>query len=171
MLVADDIVYRQSPQRVEARGHVRTTFPAREVAASERVVSADDDVVVVARMLDYDRSMGTAIYRGGVRYTDPSHILSANELAVRFDAEGRIQEVDATGMVEIVDLVSGRRMEGEEARRRTESGVIELRGDPVRLTDEKGNTVSGSSLTWDRASGTVTLAGDTETIYQPEEAP
>lgn len=171
MLVADDIVYRQSPQQLEARGHVRTTFPAREMAGSDPNVSAGDDVVVVARMLDYDRTSGTAIYRGGVRYTDPSHILSSNELTVRFDDEGRIQEADATGRVEIVDMVSGRRMEGDRATRRTDSGVIELQGSPVRLTDEKGNTVSGSSLTWDRASGTVTLAGDTETIYQPEEAP
>ena len=171
MLVADDIVYRQSPQRVEARGHVRTTFPAREVAGSDPDVGADDDVVVVARMLDYDRASGTAVYRGGVRYTDPSHILSSNELTVRFDMDGQIQEVDASGRVEIVDLVSGRRMEGEQATRRTDSGVIELRGEPVRLIDEKGNSVSGSSLTWDRASGTVSLAGDTETIYQPEEAP
>lgn len=171
MLVADDIVYRQSPQRVEARGHVRTTFPAREVAGSDPGVSADDDVMVVARMLDYDRTSGTAVYRGGVRYTDPSHILSSNELTVRFDDQGNIEEADATGRVEIVDLVTGRRMEGERATRRTESGVIELEGTPVRLIDEKGNTVSGASLTWDRASGTVTLAGDTETIYQPEEAP
>jgi hypothetical protein len=48
---------------------------------------------------------------------------------------------------------------------------VTITGNPVRLSDDAGNVVSGSSLTWNQADGTVSVAGGTETIYYPEEVP
>lgn len=170
LLLADDIVYHRVDQSLAAKGHVRTTFPARQVDANA-TVNDDDDVVVVARMLDYSREKRLAVYRGGVHYTDPAHILSANELTVHFDETNKISNVEATGVVEIVDLETGRKMRGDSVTRDASTGLVEMEGTPAQLTDEKGNVVSGSSLTWDQASGTVSVAGGTETIYHPEDAP
>jgi lipopolysaccharide export system protein LptA len=169
LLLADDVVLDHGDQvSLRASGHVRTTFPATEFG-----VEGDPgaDVVVVARSLDYDQAAASAIYRGNVRYSDPEHTLAAAELSVFFDAEDEISAVEAVGAVEIVILDSGRRMTGQHARRETATQLVTVTGSPVRITDPRGNEVSGSSLTWNQADGTVSVAGGTETIYFPEDRP
>jgi lipopolysaccharide export system protein LptA len=126
---------------------------------------------VVARSLDYSESSGAAIYRVNVRYSDPKHTLSAAELTVFFDANNDVTAVEAVGTVELVELETGRRMTGQRARREVNLQTVTLTGSPVRLSDNAGNVVSGESLTWNQADGTVAVAGDTETIYYPEEMP
>ncbi|MFC2144428.1 LptA/OstA family protein [Acidobacteriota bacterium] len=168
LLLADDVVYRNDITTVRAAGHVRTTLPASQL---ELEGSPEEDVVVVARSLDYEQATGTAIYRGNVRYSDPKHTLSAAELTVFFDDDNEVTAVEAVGAVELVELETGRRMTGQRARRDVALQTVTISGSPVRLTDEAGNVVSGSSLTWNQADGTVSVAGGTETIYYPEELP
>ncbi len=168
LLLADDVVYRHDISSVRAAGHVRMTLPASQL---ELEGNPEEDVVVVARSLDYDQDTGTAIFRGNVRYSDPNHTLSAAELSVFFDADNKVTAVEATGSVELVELETGRRMTGQEARREVATQLVTISGSPVRLSDPVGNVVSGSSLTWNQADGTVSVAGGTETIYYPEETP
>jgi len=168
LLLADDVVYRKELPSIHAAGHVRTTVPA-----SQLDVEGDpgEDVVVVARSLDYDQASGTAIYRGNVRYSDPEHTLSAAEISLFFDENNEVTAVEAVGSVELVELMTGRRMTGRKARREVKTQMVTIEGSPVRLSDPSGNVVSGSSLTWNQADGTVSVAGGTETIYYPEEQP
>jgi lipopolysaccharide export system protein LptA len=168
LLLADDLVYQHDAVAVRAAGHVRTTLPASQF---ELTGNPDEDVVVDSRSLDYEQSSGTAVYRGNVRYSDPKHTLSAAELSVFFDDANRVTAVEAEGSVELVELETGRRMTGQNARRDVATQTMTVVGSPVRLTDPTGNVVSGSSLTWNQADGTVTVAGGTETIYYPEERP
>jgi len=168
LLLADDVVYRKELPSIRAAGHVRTTVPA-----SQLDVEGDpgEDVVVVARSLDYDQGAGTAVYRGNVRYSDPEHTLSAAEISLFFDENNEVTAVEAVGSVELVELMTGRRMTGRKARREVRTQMVTIEGSPVRLSDPSGNVVSGSSLTWNQADGTVSVAGGTETIYYPEEQP
>jgi lipopolysaccharide export system protein LptA len=168
LLLADDVVYRNDVTTMRAAGHVRTTIPASQL---ELDGSPEEDVVVVARSLDYEQATGTAIYRGNVRYSDPNHTLAAAELTVFFDSDNEVTAVEAIGAVELVELETGRRMTGQHARREVAMQAITITGNPVRLSDDVGNVVSGSSLTWNQADGTVSVAGGTETIYYPEEKP
>jgi lipopolysaccharide export system protein LptA len=168
LLLADDVVYRRDVTSVRAAGHVRTTLPASQL---DREGNPGEDVVVVARSLDYSQTSGTAIYRGNVRYSDPKHTLSAAELTVFFDADNEVTAVEAVGAVELVELETRRRMTGQRARRDVAKQTVDITGRPVRLSDEAGNVVSGESLTWNQADGTVAVAGGTETIYYPEERP
>jgi lipopolysaccharide export system protein LptA len=168
LILADDVVYRRDLTSVRAAGHVRTTLPASQLELEGR---PEEDVVVVARSLDYTQDSGTAIYRGNVRYSDPNHTLSAAELTVFFDDDNDVTAVEAIGAVELVELETGRRMTGQRARREVALQTVTISGSPVRLSDEAGNVVSGSSLTWNQADGTVAVAGGTETIYYPEEIP
>jgi lipopolysaccharide export system protein LptA len=168
LLVADDIRYDHPTQAVEARGHVRTTFPANEMDAD---ASAEDDVVVVSRSLEYGGLVGRAVFRGSVHYSDPRHALSANRLSIAFDDNDDISDVEAEGRVEIEDLEVGRRLKGQHAVRDVNSRTIRVTGSPAQLTDERGNIASGSSLTWNQADGTVSIDGGTELIYYPETDP
>ncbi len=168
LLVADDVLYRNDPTSVRAAGHVRTTMPASQLQIEG---SPEEDVVVVARSLDYEQASGAAVYQGNVHYSDPKHTLSAAKLSVFFDENGEVTAVEGVGAVELVELATGRRMTGQEARREVGEQSVIVTGSPVRLTDPSGNVVSGSSLTWNQADGTVSVAGGTETIYYPEEKP
>lgn len=178
LLLADEIAYRRGPETLQARGHVRTVFPSAELAGAGAEPGGEDpqetageggDVVVTARSLDYDGLARLAVYRGSVRYSDERHTLAATELAVRLGEDGALQRIEATGAVEIVDMATGRRMTGSSAVRDVASSVIIVEGTPAQLTDDRGNVVSGASLTWSWADGSVAVAGDTETIFYPEE--
>jgi len=168
LLLADDVLYRQADEVLDATGHVRTTLPATQI---DPQASSHDDVVVVARSLHFDRPGQQAIYAGNVRYNDPGHMMSANELNIHFDEHNSITALEATGSVELVDLVTGKRMTGMNARREMTTQIVRITGSPVQLTDENGTVISSSSLTWNQADGSVTVAGGTETIYYPEDEP
>jgi len=168
LLLADDVVYRHDIPSVRAAGHVRTTVPA-----SQLDIEGDpgEDVVVVARSLDFNQVSGRAVYRGNVRYSDPKHTLSAAEVSLFFNENNEVTAVEAVGSVEMVEVVTGRRMIGQKARREVSTQMVTIEGSPVKLSDPSGSEVSGSSLTWNQADGTVSVAGGTETIYYPEEQP
>jgi lipopolysaccharide export system protein LptA len=168
LLLADDVVYRHETESVAARGHVRLTFPADQMDAA---ASKDEDVVVVARSLDYDGPGGRAVFRGSVHYSDPKYTLAANRLVIAFDENDEITDVEAEGAVEINDLAMGRRLTGQHATREVKSQVITVTGSPAQLADPRGNIASGESLTWNQADGTVSIGGGTELIYYPEETP
>jgi lipopolysaccharide export system protein LptA len=169
-IFADELVLKQKDQSLDALGHVRTTMPASQVEAGS---SKDAEVLVVARSLHYSRTGQQAVFRGSVRFTDEQHMLSTDELLVLFNAEGAVETIEANGSVDILELATGRRMKGQHARRDCLEKLVHVTGKPVQVIDEKGNLNSGTSLTWDQASGRVSLAGSpdsqTETIIVPEE--
>jgi lipopolysaccharide export system protein LptA len=168
LLLADEVEYLHVMETVHARGHVRATFPARQMDPD---APEGEDVIVVSRSLEYDAVAGRAVFRGSVHYSDPEHSLSANRLIVNFDERDKISDVEAEGTVEIIDLASNRRLTGQHAIRTVADQVITVTGSPAQLTDEKGNVASGESLTWNQADGTVSIGGGTELIYYPEEQP
>jgi lipopolysaccharide transport protein LptA len=168
LLIAEEIIYRQEQARLEAFGHVRTTLPAVEL---DPTAGPQDEVLILARSLVYDRVAGSIVYSGQVSYTDTLHTMTAERLRILQDEENAVTVITATDKVTITERATGRRMEGDEARYDVAEGRMLMTGDPVYLIDEKGNAYSGSTLTWDRSSDRVTLSGGTETIYHMEEQP
>lgn len=173
LLLADEAIYRTDEGSLRAFGHVRTTFLAPPPPNAED--APDQEVLVVARSLDYSTSPegAVALYSGNVRYSDSEHTMSTAELTVVFNSQNEIQEVDAEGSVELIHGVSGRRMKGQHAHRDMSTQQLLMTGNPVQVSDEKGNLITGTSLTWDQASGRVTISGGpdarTETILRSEE--
>jgi lipopolysaccharide export system protein LptA len=168
LLTADDVSYRRSGELLEASGHVRATVPSSQL---DRGDAGDGQVVIVARSLSYSRLGGDAVFRGDVRYSDPDNLLTATELSAAFDDQNRIRRIEALGNVELRELATGRTMTAQRAVRDVELGTVHATGSPVRLVDATGSAVSSSSLTWNQADGSVTVAGGTETIYYPQEEP
>ncbi len=168
LLLADEVVYENEAQVVQARGHVRATFPADQMDPSG---GGSGDVVVVSRSLDYLALEGRAVFRGSVHYSDPKHAMTANRLAIGFGDDDEVTEVEADGAIEIRDLEMGRLLTGQHAIRDVVTQVVTVTGSPAQLTDARGNVASGESLTWNQADGTVSIGGGTELIYYPEEQP
>jgi hypothetical protein len=111
------------------------------------------------------------VFRGAVHYADPKHSLTANRLSIGFDDNDQVTDVEAEGAVEIRDLGMGRTLTGKHAIRDVATQVVTVTGSPAQLTDGRGNVASGESLTWNQADGTVSIGGNTELIYYPEEQP
>ncbi|NOZ79403.1 MAG: hypothetical protein GXP48_09565 [Acidobacteria bacterium] len=171
LLLADEVISDRSKGTLQAFGHVRTTFPAGEIQKKEGA-GVGDELLIVARSLDFEKSAGVAVYKGNVRYSDNLRILSAAVLTIHFDTRDNVKAVDATGDVHVVDLAENRRMSGDEAHFDLQSKVMTLKGKAVHVTDAQGNVVTGTSLTWNGADGTVTISGGknapSETIIHQE---
>ncbi len=172
LLLADEIVFNQRSEDLQAFGNVRTTLPAQQMQPGS---SSTDEVLVVARSLHYQRAARLAVYTGNVRYSDAAHILAASELRVTFADNDAVSMLEGSGQVSILDLAENRRMAGQHALYDSKKHTLTLTGKPVHLVDQKGNVITGASLTWDQASGTVTISGGakapSETVYHPEEKP
>ncbi|GEM_PF-1653621 len=171
LLMADEITFRKSAEILDAVGHVRMSVPANQFDPD---AAAGEEALIVARSLHYDRQAGRILFEGAVRFTDPRYTMSCARMEATIGRDDdRVKSLDAAGSVDILDLVEDRRMRGEEAHYDAESRTLTMTGSPVNLLDGKGNVISGTSLTWDQASGTVSVSGEagspTETIYHPEE--
>lgn len=168
VLQADEIRSWRDSRRLEARGHVRTTFPAQMV---DPEASANADVVLTARAMDFDDGDQKAVYRGNVELVAPDYTLTAHQLDILFTEGRAIGQVIATGTVVMSDASTGYELRGTRAVRQVESGLVHLTGSPAVASDAAGNLLSGGSLTWDQASGRVTVSESTETIFQTEDSP
>ncbi len=168
LLLAEEIQVNEAAKTLEASGDVRMTLPNEETGPDQH-----GEMLVVARALHYSEKDRSAVFEGAVRLSDPTHILSSAKLTVMIDAAGAVSGFRAEEQVVVEESLVHRRMTGDEARYDRASQVMVVTGSPAHLLDEKGNVVSGSSLTWHRADDTVTVAGEeqspTETIYHPED--
>ncbi len=168
LLLAEEIQVNEAAKTLEASGDVRMTLPSEETGTDRH-----GEMLVVARTLNYAEHDRKAVFEGAVRLSDPAHILSSAKLTVMIDAEGAVSGFQAEEQVVVEETSVHRRMTGDEARYDRASQVMVVTGSPAHLLDEKGNVVSGRSLTWHRADDTVTVAGEeespTETIFHPED--
>jgi lipopolysaccharide export system protein LptA len=168
VLQADEIRSWRLEQRMEARGHVRTTLPARLV---DPETDDNADVLLTARALDFDGLLRRAEYLGAVELTAPDYYLESSRLEILFAEDNTVTTVIAEGSVLLQDGVSGYELTGKRAVRDVATGDVHLEGSPAVAKDAAGNLLSGGSLTWNQASGRVTVSEGTETIFQPEEQP
>lgn len=166
LLTADEIRYWSLTRSMEAKGHVRTTLPARAV---DEDAASDHDIILSARSMHFEDAEQQAIYVGDVVYADPDHRLEAGRLKIVMGQEGKVETVIATGAVSIHELATGRVLTGNQAIRDVTTGTVLLTGEPAKAVDSEGNMLSGRSLTWDQPSGRVLVSEETETIFHTEE--
>ncbi len=167
LLAADEIKYLPEQRTMEARGHARTTFPASMLDPGSKTA---EDVVLSARSITFDDARSRAVYQGDVVYRDARQTMSAALLEVEIE-DGDVRSVVATGSVEIQSFETGQKLTGSRVVHDVASGDFHLTGEPAQAIDESGNMLSGRSLTFNQASGRVSVADETETIYHPEEEP
>ncbi len=167
LLLADEIRIDESERTLDAEGNVRMTLPPEDEGRD-----GSGEILVVARTLHYDEDEKLAVFIGGVRLSDAEHTLASAKLSVKVGADGALEGFVAEGQVAVEETGVHRRITGERASYDGAGRVLVVTGSPARLVDEKGNVVTGRSLTWHKADDTVTVAGEeqkpAETIYHPE---
>ncbi len=174
LLLAEEIEFDEEHRTLDAVGNVRMTMPLPVEAddGDDPGAGGGGEALIVARLLHYSEREGKAVFKGGVRLSDPEHMLSAAKLTATIGETGELEGFVAEGQVVIEETAVRRRMTGDTARYTRKTGELVVTGNPARLVDEKGNVVTSRSLTWHRPDDTVTVAGEeeapTETIYHPE---
>jgi lipopolysaccharide export system protein LptA len=123
-----------------------------------------------ARSITFDDTRSRAVYQGDVIYRDARQTMAAALLEVEIE-DGRVRSVVATGSIEIRSFETGQKLTGSKVVHDVSSGDFYLTGEPAQAIDELGNMLSGRSLTFNQASGRVSVADETETVYHPEEEP
>ncbi|QUS36918.1 lipopolysaccharide transport periplasmic protein LptA [Falsirhodobacter algicola] len=121
-------------------------------------------VSVDADSLSVDQATGQALFEGNVRVGQGTMRLAADRVTVRYgESEGEISALEAAGNVTLSngDVAA----EAQEATYTIGSGVVEMRGD-VLLTQGR-STIAGQSLRIDLQSGTGTVQGRVQTLFQP----
>ena len=121
-------------------------------------------VEVTADQLDVDQNDGSAVFAGNVLVTQGEMRLTAAQIVVNYatGGEGRIQTLDATGGVTLVNGAEA--AEAQEAVYDIDSGEVVMTGD-VLLT--QGQTaLAGNRLTIDLETGTGRMEGRVRTIFE-----
>ena len=139
LLVADEIRYHRGQRRMEAKGHARTTFPARMLDPD---AESAEDVVLSARSITFDDARSRAVYQGDVVYKDARQTMTAALLEVEI-SDGDVSSVVATGSVEIQSFETGQRLTGNVVVHEVSTGDFHLTGEPAQAIDGIGNMLQG----------------------------
>lgn len=161
LLLADDIQITGAGESIQATGNVRMTLhntkaPARKVplaARSERLVARKD-----SRQVELE---------GQVVFEDEGRKLTADKAVIYLDATQKIERVEATGNVVLVEAATGRKATGSKAVYRLTQRMIHLDGSPAVLDDQRG-TVKGTRIVFDLAKNRVDVASSGEATYNPQ---
>ncbi|MCU0826791.1 MAG: LptA/OstA family protein [Tabrizicola sp.] len=121
-------------------------------------------VEVTSETFSVNNADGTAVFSGDVRVTQGEMVLSATEVQVKYDPEGRaIQELIAKGGVSVTNL--GDRAQSAEAVYTIDTGVIVMTGNVV--LSQGPSSMQGQKLTINLKDGTGIMEGRVTTTFVP----
>lgn len=139
--------------------------PAPASAQSGLSFQTDPDapLTLAARTMRWQQAQGVSDLRGKVRVTQGPMRLRANEMQIRFGADGAAQTLTARGDVELVNE-DGQRATAEKADFDIQKDQLVLRGTVVMQARSDGDRtqsqkLSGETLSIDMASGRAVLRG------------
>jgi LPS export ABC transporter protein LptC/lipopolysaccharide transport protein LptA len=162
-LFADRIELSDAARTLEASGQVRVCGLAAGPDESQRVS------VSSARMR-YVEADSQAIFEGGVVARRGRARAEGDEGRAHFGKDRKIDRMMLQGGVTYDDPTTGRSGSGRRVVDDPAAGVTVLSGDPAVAREGTGNRVTGGTLTFRKASGSVQIEPDgqekVETIYQ-----
>lgn len=85
--------------------------------------------------------------------------MSCDELVAGLDSAQQIRSMVGKGSVVLRDSADGRTIQGALASYDVALQSIELTGDPVRIKDDTGASLTGKRAIYDLESGAARLAG------------
>ncbi|HEU5162964.1 MAG TPA: LptA/OstA family protein [Thermoanaerobaculia bacterium] len=164
VLRSRELKIEQGGETLTARGDVRALLynaREREAKAPMRANAAS----LVAR-----RSNRTMELDGDVRLEDQGRVVKTARAVFQFDAQQQLEQVDATGGVELDEALTKRHGVGTKLVYRIPKKSMILEGNPATVTDPRG-TVKAAEFVFDLARNRVDVVGgesQTESTYRPE---
>ncbi len=121
-------------------------------------------VEVTSETFSVNNADGTAVFTGDVRVTQGEMVLTAAEVQVNYDPEGRaISQLVASGGVSVTNLADTAKADG--AVYTIDSGVIVMTGNVV--LSQGPSSMQGQKLTINLKDGTGLMEGRVTTTFVP----
>jgi LPS export ABC transporter protein LptC len=153
-LFAQELQVQGPSQVITARGEVRTTLYNAGTEPRKVPVLSRSDVLVARRN---DRRIELT---GSVRIEDESRTVEAEEAKLHFDANRKIERIEAETKVVLVEKPSNRRVTGDKAVYHVARKLAYVDGSPATATDPQGN-VTGQQIVFDLARNRVQVLSPT----------
>ena len=106
---------------------------------------------------------------GNVQIDDETRTLTSDHASFFFDANKKMERVEAEAKVVLVEKAAGRRGTGDKAVYQLQKKMIYLSGNPAKVTDPKGS-FTGQRLAFDLTKNKVDVVSptsQTEGSYKP----
>jgi LPS export ABC transporter protein LptC/lipopolysaccharide transport protein LptA len=150
-LFAQELQVQGNGDSIQARGGVRTTlYNSPSGAARKSPVLSQSDTLNGRKN---DRRLDL---NGNVKMDDESRSMTSEHATFFFDANKKIERMEADGKVVMVDPSQGRRATADKAIYHVETKIADLTGKPATSTDPKG-TVSGDQISIDTLHNKVQI--------------
>lgn len=163
LLLANQVHGEEAEQRLSAAGGVRTMIDLEKGRAEAEPPTSGGVAAplteIIADLLTYRRAEASVTYTGGVRLQQGTRILTCDELVAGLDSAQQIRSMVGKGSVVLRDSADGRTIQGALASYDVGLESIELTGEPVRIKDDTGASLTGKRAIYDLKSGAARLAG------------
>ena len=148
-ILAQELQVQGAGQSITARGSVRTVFYNDAPDAPRRVpVVAESDQLVTRRI---ERRID---FLGNVKIDDQASTLTAERASAVFDANRKIERVEAENKVVMNEKASGRKGTGDKATYLVARKLVYLSGTPATATAPTGS-LSGEQIVFDLSRNRV----------------
>jgi lipopolysaccharide transport protein LptA/LPS export ABC transporter protein LptC len=162
-IFAQELQVTGNGEQITARGGVRTLlYNAGAETRKTPVLSRGDSMVA-------HKNERKIELLGNVQIDDDTRTLTSDHASFFFDANKKMERVEAETKVVLVEKAAGRRGTGDRAVYQLQKKMIYLSGNPAKVTDPKGS-FTGQQLAFDLVKNKVDVVSgtsQTEGSYKP----
>ena len=162
-IFADQLRGEPRAGRMSASGNVRTLWQPPEEEDGNAEVDEDPEPTgpmnITSDEMTYREGDGELIYTGSVHAEQAWTSLRCETLRVLLDEEGETRELYCEEAVRIDDTRNGRILEGDEAVYDPSTLMVQVYGNPLKMTDREGGKVEGGRhFIYDLENGKLRLS-------------
>lgn len=164
-LFAQELQIQGPGQVITARGEVRTTLYNAGTEVRKVPVTSRSDQLVARRN---DRRIELT---GNVKIEDESRTMTSEHAILFFDANRKIERIEADTKVVLLERPTNRKITGDKATYLVTKKMAYMNGSPATATDPQGN-VSGQQIVFDLSRNRVQVlspTGPTSGTYKQQQ--
>ncbi|HEX6176817.1 MAG TPA: LptA/OstA family protein, partial [Thermoanaerobaculia bacterium] len=153
-LFASEMQVEGTGQTITARGNVRTSLYNTGTEARKNPMKSRSEQMIARRN---ERQLHLA---GGVQIEDETRTVTAEKATVYFDAQRKVERVEAEEKVVLVEKATNRKGTGDKAVYLVKQKMAYLHGSPATATDPQGS-LKGEQIEFDLARDRVQVVSRT----------
>jgi len=132
-----------------AEGGVRSVWQKRDSGGAQGPVQDDGPISIVATRMRYIEPQGRLVYEGNAKIVQGGRSMGCPLLQLEMNEGQDFERMYCEGGTLIADDDGGSRIAGTAAIYNTQAGKVKVLGEPVRLTQSTGGTISARLMVYD----------------------
>ncbi len=139
-----------------ASGNVRSVWHKRspaEAVGSLAPGTEEPPVQISSTDMRFERDVGRLTYEGNAKVVQGARSMACPRLQLQLDENDDFERMFCEAGTKIDDGAAGNRLSGDTAIYNTTVGKVKILGDPVRLNQAEGGTISSRLMVYDFDTG------------------